>query len=58
VPARGGWVLLTPAGDQLGAPEAAKRRWLDQQRARPGVEVFSRGDVVLVRLPAVESVEL
>lgn len=58
VPAEGGWVLLTPDGDRLGAPEAAKQAWLDRQRARPGVRVFPRGDVVLVRLPGTEWVDL
>jgi hypothetical protein len=58
VTARGGWVLLTPDGSQLGAPEAHKRVWLERQRSRPGVQVTTRGDVVLVRLPAVEDVRL
>jgi uncharacterized membrane protein len=58
VPARGGFVLLTPGGSQLGAPEDLKRAWLARQRARAGVEVLHRGDVVLVRLPAPEAVIL
>lgn len=58
VPARGGWVLLTPDGDQLGAPQDLKRAWLERQRSRPGVTVLRRGDVVLVRLPGVEVVQL
>jgi len=58
VPAAGGWVLLTPDGDQLGAPQAAKRRWLDAVARRPGVEITRRGDCVLVRLPGAEPVVL
>lgn len=58
VPARGGWVLLTPDGDGLGTPQTLKRAWLERQRSRPGVTVRTRGDVVLVRLPAVEVVQL
>jgi hypothetical protein len=58
VPADGGWVLLSPDGDQLGAPETSKRAWLAAQQARPGVRVVRRGTVVLVQLPAVERVEL
>jgi hypothetical protein len=52
------WVLLTPAGSSLGAPESAKLAWLAQQRARPGVVVTDRDGVLLVRLSAPELVRL
>jgi uncharacterized membrane protein len=58
VPARGGWVLLTTNGNQLGAPLVAKRAWLERQHSRPGVQIMVRGEVILVRLPAVEEVLL
>jgi hypothetical protein len=58
VPAPGRWVLLTPDGDQLGAPQPAKQRWLTAVSARPEVEITRRGACVLVRLPAREPVVL
>jgi len=58
VPAQGRWVLLTADGDQLGAPEAARRRWLAAVGQRPGVEITRRGSCLLVRLAAPEAVRL
>jgi Predicted membrane protein (DUF2079) len=52
------WVILTPAGSSLGAPEAAKQAWLQQERSRPGVETSSQDGVLLVHLPAPEVVRL
>jgi hypothetical protein len=58
VPARASWVLLTTTGTGLGAPQAAKERWLAVQSARPGVRIVRRGECVLVRLPTEEPVRL
>lgn len=52
------WVILTPAGSSLGAPEAAKRAWLQQQQTRPGVETSSQDGVLLLHLPAPAVVRL
>lgn len=46
------WVLLTEHGSPMGAPQAAKQRWLADQARRPDVVVRRAGDVVLVKLPA------
>lgn len=52
------WVVLTRSGSVFGASERAKRAWLAEQEARPGVAVTQRRGVVLVHLPAAEVVRL
>ncbi|HEY6797205.1 MAG TPA: DUF2079 domain-containing protein [Kineosporiaceae bacterium] len=58
VAVRGRWVLLSSDGGQLGAPQAAKARWLAAELARPDVRVVRRGDCLLVGLPGEENVLL
>lgn len=52
------WVLLTDDDSVLGAPEPAKREWIDAQSKRASVTISRRNNVVLVRLPGRELAQL